>query len=765
MKRGVLVLVLILIAGAACSQGLRVESIVELTQDLTARTSPRLDKSGTECALLRINIPSIREVYFSSPIVGDPIYSPGEYTVYVPANSKRVDLTCEGKPLSIVFSDFQVALQPKSCYRVVVKKFGNNASAEGYARVKITANYEDDILLIDGVPVGQLPLYLDDITVGEHTFSVPNTLGRVCKDSIINISLTTATVQLFLKEEEKHLVMLTIDDGGGLDMNLFEPRWDGLHTEVRNSKMGVVDYAGNIIVPFRYDNVEIGRKYKWITINGYEKEVPFPNGLFFVEKKENDIVYAGIYKPDYGEVLPCIYRRIYGLGYGICAISKGNNKWQLFNLETGHFVRSDYYSKVRCELSLNHNAFITAEDETQNYIVMDTNCTHLLIIPYSSNTHTTFYPYWGFAVSNSQYIGTRVFDLEGHTYQMPSNYKFVSVSDGLLAVYDKYKQKYGFLNYDMSEIIPVRFNSWWGRVRKEDLSGYALSSIEELLRFEHGFIVLSTDSGDIIIYNNKGKVIAQTNSSYKHIYADLYDNNIVCENAYEERCMLDEDGNVIIPFTKNLSAKGYLKDENGQSIGYGRCWKYYSSMMNDPRIPIHCRYFARERGYTFALSEDYFTMYVGNNMSNIVKIPVSSEADEMFFKDYQFPTGYGNFTIEATYDNRLFRIINRSSNKYGYISPTGELLTSCIYDNLSDIVDVGDEELGSDAQILGKINEWSASEGYGIISIGGLFGYIDVTGKVVVPLIYTAVTPFIDGVAWVRDQNGKWKKIHLKDLK
>ena len=108
---------------------------------------------------------------------------------------------------------------------------------------------------------------------------------------------------------------------------------------------------------------------------------------------------------------------------------------------------------------------------------------------------------------------------------------------------------------------------------------------------------------------------------------------------------------------------------------------------------------------------------------------------------------------------------NRSTNKYGYISPTGELLTSCIYDNLSDIVDVGDEELGSDAQILGKINEWSASEGYGIISIGGLFGYIDVTGKVVVPLIYTAVTPFIDGVAWVRDQNGKWKKIHLKDLK
>jgi hypothetical protein len=417
---------------------------------------------------------------------------------------------------------------------------------------------------------------------------------------------------------------------------------------------------------------------------------------------------------------------------------------------------------------MNGRRLITVKDENQNYIIMNTFCIPLMFIPYSPNSKINFYSDWGFAVSESRQNGTRVFDLAGHTYQLPSNYRLITVSDGLLAVYDKYKHKYGFLDYDMSEIVPVQFNSWWGVRKKEDLTGYALYSLEERFKFEYGYIVLNTDSGDTIIYNNKGKIIAQTipgrGNSYKHIFADGNYGWIVCENANGERCMLDRDGNVIIPFTKALRTNGGLYDENGQSIGFGMSWKYYSSMMNDPRIPVNCRYFARERGYTFALSEDYFTMYVGNNMSNIVKIPVSSEADEVFFKDYQFPTGYGNFTIEATYDNRLFRIINRSTNKYGYISPTGELLTSCIYDNLSEIVDA-DWNLKQDDFMLKKINAWSASEGYGIIGLGGRFGYIDVTGNVVVPLIYTAVTPFIDGVAWVRDQNGKWKKIHLKDLK
>ena len=64
-----------------------------------------------------------------------------------------------------------------------------------------------------------------------------------------------------------------------------------------------------------------------------------------------------------------------------------------------------------------------------------------------------------------------------------------------------------------------------------------------------------------------------------------------------------------------------------------------------------------------------------------------------------------------------------------------------------------------------KINSFTASEGYGIVGIGGRYGFINTSGKVVVPLIYTAVTPFLNGVAYVRDKNNKWTKIYSKDLK
>lgn len=123
------------------------------------------------------------------------------------------------------------------------------------------------------------------------------------------------------------------------------------------------------------------------------------------------------------------------------------------------------------------------------------------------------------------------------------------------------------------------------------------------------------------------------------------------------------------------------------------------------------------------------------------------------------------------------------TNKTGYLSATGELLTSCIYDEPaymygvnSDFMDSLYDASGcsfSDSIIqwkererhISSIDEQLASEGYGIIGIGGRYGYINTSGEVVIPLMYTAVAPFHNGVAYVRDQNNKWTKIYAKDLK
>ena len=79
------------------------------------------------------------------------------------------------------------------------------------------------------------------------------------------------------------------------------------------------------------------------------------------------------------------------------------------------------------------------------------------------------------------------------------------------------------------------------------------------------------------------------------------------------------------------------------------------------------------------------------------------------------------------------------------------------------------EEEGNDDEFMTEANDmtnfFSASEGFGIVGIGGRYGYINTDGKVVVPLVYTAVTPFLNGVAYVRDENNNWLKIYAKDIK
>ena len=62
------------------------------------------------------------------------------------------------------------------------------------------------------------------------------------------------------------------------------------------------------------------------------------------------------------------------------------------------------------------------------------------------------------------------------------------------------------------------------------------------------------------------------------------------------------------------------------------------------------------------------------------------------------------------------------------------------------------------------INEQPITEGLAILNIGDRFGFIDNNGNVKVPLIYTAVTPFENGMAYVRQQNGEWKKIYKDEL-
>lgn len=761
----------------AYSQKLRVESIVELTQDLSARTSPRIDNSGTECAILRINIPSIKEVYFGSTIVGDPIYAPGEYTVYVPANSKRVDLTCEGKPLSIVFSDFQVALQPKSCYRVVVKKeLDKNAMVEAFARVKITANYEDDVLLIDGVPVGQLPLYLDDITVGPHTFSIPNTNGRTMKDSVITIKRGMNEIMLKLELKNPQLVPIHIPGLGASDVFTNDVAW-GISVVESNGKYGVEDYCGNLIIPAEYDN----------NFWNYEKDTlckVYKNkciGLFKVGQGEvitpNDTIKSI-------EILTNDLVNINGRPFSLKTMQ------YLFPESRGHFQLLDdgymSWTESRKDAEDYWNNAVTIMEKNKRVVFSGTAATirfdpqyDIMAVGTAKNRfHTGGYDYRLYKISTGKEI------------VLPSQYRVVDIWYGLIKVEDKRTSAFGFLDKDKKIVIPFAYKEYDGLESAFQQNGpyfrfynYFEEGRVSYIGYMHGTIVLKKCQGDTIgsrrignrthyniihrevVYNTSGKIIAQDDISANYKFKrKLTNGGIVCKHSNGKLGILDSVGNVILPFLYDsiidYTTMAYAMKNDGSQIGINNkgeimlpAGKYKEILVDGYCTRLH------------VLTRSEFLMY-DNTGKCVSQIPIA--ADAHFVKQgytnglCHFSIKSGNTIIRRTYDEKIYQIINTKTGKCGFISNKGELVTNCIYDEMSGIID-GFNNVDDDNSM--SINMYSANEGFCILRIGDRFGFMDVNGNVVVPLIYTAVTPFIDGEAFVRGENGKWTKIYSKDLK
>ena len=71
------------------AQEIKVRDVVELTTDITARSAARQDNNGNECAVVRVNIPTIKTMDFRN-IIGDVTYSAGEYILYLSEGTQQI---------------------------------------------------------------------------------------------------------------------------------------------------------------------------------------------------------------------------------------------------------------------------------------------------------------------------------------------------------------------------------------------------------------------------------------------------------------------------------------------------------------------------------------------------------------------------------------------------------------------------------------------------------------------------------------------------
>ena len=103
------------------AQKLNVESFIVKTSDITARTQPRQDINGNDCALIKVQLAASGAV-FSGNVVGDVSYNTSEYLVYMSEGSKRLSVKLEGYlPLETSFEDYGIkALEGKTTYVMTI---------------------------------------------------------------------------------------------------------------------------------------------------------------------------------------------------------------------------------------------------------------------------------------------------------------------------------------------------------------------------------------------------------------------------------------------------------------------------------------------------------------------------------------------------------------------------------------------------------------------------------------------------------------------
>jgi len=99
------------------AQKLNVESFVAKTNDITARTQPRQDINGKDCALVKVRL-AAENASFNGNVVGDVTYDKSEYFVYMPHGSKRLTIKLDGYlPLDVNFSEYGInSLEEKTVY-------------------------------------------------------------------------------------------------------------------------------------------------------------------------------------------------------------------------------------------------------------------------------------------------------------------------------------------------------------------------------------------------------------------------------------------------------------------------------------------------------------------------------------------------------------------------------------------------------------------------------------------------------------------------
>jgi len=293
------------------AQKLSVESFVAKTNDITARTQPRQDINGNDCALVKVQLAAPNAV-FEGNVIGDVTYNTSEYLVYMAQGSKRLTVKLEGYlPLEVNFLDYAIkSLEPKIVYQLTISGVVNGKQPEPVRAKTGWIVLDSDPLgasvYINNEYVGTTPLNNYKQAYGKYSYRLEHP----------NYHSSSGTIDLNTNRFEDKIIMNPAFGSVNVKSNVegAEVLLDGKDTGQKTPCVLAEVASGRHVIALRLNkyapqqqeitvndgenvqlNVSLDARFASITINSIEGALIFSNGNFIGASRCTENMMEGYY--------------------------------------------------------------------------------------------------------------------------------------------------------------------------------------------------------------------------------------------------------------------------------------------------------------------------------------------------------------------------------------------------------------------------------------------------------------------------------------
>ena len=638
IKRGLLLAITSSLAITSMSaQDIVVKNIAPLTLDIAARSSGRVDSNGHDCAIIRVNIPTIKQMTFGNH-VGDVEYNAGEYVVYTSEGTTQIPVSAEGyKPGIIDFDKFGVPIKGKCVYRATLAVTeAKNHSHDNTGSINITTEPESNVILIDGEPVGSSPMTVEGIEEGEHVISFPNVSGYSLEDQKVLVKRGEVVDKHFILNEKDYdesvynevsVAGITMDGGG-----LMPQKYKIIE---ENGKKGIADYWNHTLVPCEFDYVDNEST----------------GALFMVG--EGKPARWGLFKPGTGLILPCEYSNL--IWYGddeIVIVWKGMEKAGVVSRNDGHEILPCTYKHINhCGNGL---YIVCNEEQHKKYYGLIDSQGRTIIEP-KYDLITSFFEGYAVARDNGN---TLLIDSLGNEISSPPKFSISYFSGD---------------QYYTNGIMCFQEGGKWGVL---DDSGIELVTAEydELYQCNNGWIILGDER-----WKSDCKYVAcdKNGHVYKSDDEPMIFGRFLAMSKNAKYGVMDQNGKIILPFEydnidKSYSYRGII-EEKYLYAQKGVIHEVYDKTCN-LLLSLECPEGLSFRGYRdgIAVIRDEESNYYGyiNDKGEVLAgcLYDSSSLENMYLNDFTetdlISDGYAMLCI---------------GDRCGYVNKEGKIVVPLIY--------------------------------------------------------------------------------------